>query len=324
MACVQRYDRRDTTLSEKLACAGGRERPSTRPAPAASPLRTSGGFRWQPGMDPPAQIPARNSSTESAPVYCFSASFSMMRTTGAMPSPGISRAVVVDQLAWRIEQILKMRMGEFTRLEQVEIFEPAQARPEMEEVEHRLDTGMCRLSNHLERRGQRCQVGRRSYEFDHRRQVVLPSDFSWFRGCSLESPQSLLRSLSGWLSMGSRSSASQGSQTDRNAFSTSPATPPVPDLGSRYPAGPRQRTPVSVPGRSERASRRATCHFSRNPSSKLSLSSDVLDPRLRPAFKRPEVSGRPRCVLVDAEQHLAGNSRLRVDHPGQGSHQGSQ
>ncbi len=33
----------------------------------------------------------RNSSTESAPAYCFSASFWIMRTTGAMPSPGISR-----------------------------------------------------------------------------------------------------------------------------------------------------------------------------------------------------------------------------------------
>ena len=44
-----------------------------------------------------------------------------------------------------------MRMGEFARLEQVQIVELAQARPEVEEVEHGPDIGMRRLANHLKR-----------------------------------------------------------------------------------------------------------------------------------------------------------------------------
>ena len=59
--------------------------------------------------------------------------------------------IVIDQLAGRIEQILEMRMGEFARLEQVQIFELAESRPEVEEVEHGSDVGMRRLSDHLER-----------------------------------------------------------------------------------------------------------------------------------------------------------------------------
>ena len=67
-----------------------------------------------------------------------------------MPSPGISRESLFDQLARRLKQILKMRVGEFARLEQVEIFELAQARPEVEEVEHGPDIGMRRLANHFQ------------------------------------------------------------------------------------------------------------------------------------------------------------------------------
>ena len=42
-------------------------------------------------------------------------------------------------------------MSEFAKLEQVQIFEFAQSRPEVEEVEHRLYVRMRRLADDLER-----------------------------------------------------------------------------------------------------------------------------------------------------------------------------
>ena len=216
-----------------------------------------------------------------------------------------------------------MRVGQLARLEQVEVLELAQARPEVEEVEHRPHVGMRRGADHLQRRGQRGQVRRVAGELDHRGQVVL--------GCDVARLADAVRGrrevVGGNRPVGDRRRVDSLQTQVRELIAAAP--PRFQRLGPR-----RTRQPEVLQHHGG-GHRRQIEVFEQPPGSRQGVvlqeplqqrraELDVADAGPRPAFERATEAGATRRVLVHREQHPARSGGLRGGHARQGSGQGSQ
>ena len=138
-----------------------------------------------------------------------------------MPSPGIKRELLSNNSRGTSATSWKCAWASSPRLEQVEVFELAESRPEMEEVHHRMHVGMCRFADHFECRRQRGQVSRGPSELDHRGQVVLFGDLSRFANASRRGFVVVRRDFPVGDGSGTNPSAGQERKTDRSVASIS-------------------------------------------------------------------------------------------------------